>query len=980
VEAKPTTAESWAELNQLLDTALSLPPGDRLAWVDTLPPEHAALAPRLRALLMRAAQIETDDFLGAMPKIGLSQKESAALRPRTGKAGDTIGPYRLVRELGSGGMGAVWLAERTDGILQRPVALKLPHLSLRHASLADRMAREREILATLEHPNIARLYDAGVTAEGQPYLALEYIEGVAVDEYCAEHGLGLRQRLRLFLQIAGAVAYAHGKLVVHRDLKPANVLVTNAGDARLLDFGIAKLLEGSHTHETQLTQFVGAGFTPDYASPEQIRAEPLSVGSDVYSLGVILFRLVTGERPYRLERETRGALEDAVLKAEPLQPSEVAPRDLRREVRGDLDTIILKCLKKRPDERYSTVHALAQDLERFLDGRPVLAQPDSRTYRLRKFVARNKLAAGAATAVAVAVLAGAGVALWQARVALAEQRRAEQVRDFIMSIFQNADPFGESGHSLSAVELLRQAKGRIDSVQTSSVEERVLLLNTLGSSMLNLQDTDGAEEVMQKAVSESKALDARNIEALKARRLHALVLVMRGRLDDAQRELATVIPILRQDPKRYSEELVAALLARTTAYVRGGAYDQADASATEVLDTTRRLLGERRPESVEALMAIAYSHNYRRRTLEGHEVAKRAYDLAREVFPGDGSHPTVNNARMQYAVTLIDVDRTDEAVDLMLESLQIAERTFGKESRIVGEYSITIGEYLSGSGRYKRAAEAVERGMRIVGADVDPSSVTYAQLLDAQDTALVSAHQGAKALPVSTQTREIVVAKFGATYEHAFVLQVQRGMALAQLGRTDEARRVLAEVVEKYQVKGYAGVSTPLYFLGFAARLGGDPAEAAKLQQRSLETIRPGPRAERQSARILAERGLDRLEMQDYDGAQADLDQALAIFQKKFRYTTIFKADALVGRGRLALIRGDAAAAVADLEEADQFWRDLDADNRWAGEAALWLGRCYRALGRSQDADGALQRAAAILEKSPIAIDRELLAMARERA
>ncbi|HTJ19013.1 MAG TPA: protein kinase [Steroidobacteraceae bacterium] len=980
MDHQPDADQSWTELNRLLDAVLNLPPEQRSAWLATLPPEHVAHGPRLRSLLARSAQIETNDFLGELPRIVAASDEDAAPRPAAGRAGDTIGPYRLIRELGSGGMGAVWLAERTDGILNRPVALKLPHLATRHGSLAERLAREREILATLAHPHIARLYDAGVTPEGQSYLALEYIEGTAIDEYCATHGLGLRQRLRLFLQIADAVAYAHGKLVVHRDLKPANVLVTNEGEARLLDFGIAKLLEGSLTHETQLTQFVGAAFTPDYASPEQIRGEPLSVGSDVYSLGVILFRLLTGERPYRLERETRGALEDAVLKAEPVQPSDLAARGWRREIRGDLDTIILKCLKKSPDERYLTVHALAQDLERFLDGRPVLAQPDSRAYRLRKFVARNKLAVGAAAAVVAAVLAGAGVALWQARAAVAEQRRAEQVRDFIASIFQNADPFGESGHSMSAVELLRQARGRIDSVRTSNADERVLLLNTLGSSMLNLQDTDGAEEVMQQAVNESRALDPRHIEALRARRLQALVLVMRGRFDQAQHELAVVIPVLRHDPERYSEELVAALLARTTAYVRSGAYDEAERSATELLNTTQQLLGERRPESVEALMAIAYAHNYRNRRLEGHEVAKRAYELARQVFPGDGSHPTVNNARMQYAVSLIDMDRVDEAVDLMLESLGIAERIFGKESRIVGEYCVTISEYLSSSGQYQQGVDAAERGMRIVGKDVDPNSITYAQLLDAQSGALVAARRGAESLPVTTRAREIVVANFGPTYEHAFVLQVKQGMALAQLGRTDEARRVLAEVVEKYQAKGYSSLSTPLYQLGFATRLGGDPLAAAKLQQRSFEAIRPGLRAERQSAKVLVERGLDRLELKDYAGAQEDLDQALAIFRAKFRNTTTWQADALVARGRLAMIRGDPATALTDLEEADQFWRALDADNRWAGEAALWLGRCYRALGRSQEASTALQRAAGILAKSPIAIDRQLLALTRDGA
>jgi serine/threonine-protein kinase len=335
MDHQPDADQSWTELNRLLDAVLNLPPEQRSAWLATLPPEHVAHGPRLRSLLARSAQIETNDFLGELPRIVAASDEDAAPRPAAGRAGDTIGPYRLIRELGSGGMGAVWLAERTDGILNRPVALKLPHLATRHGSLAERLAREREILATLAHPHIARLYDAGVTPEGQSYLALEYIEGTAIDEYCATHGLGLRQRLRLFLQIADAVAYAHGKLVVHRDLKPANVLVTNEGEARLLDFGIAKLLEGSLTHETQLTQFVGAAFTPDYASPEQIRGEPLSVGSDVYSLGVILFRLLTGERPYRLERETRGCArgrcaESGAGAAERPRCARLAPRDSRR--------------------------------------------------------------------------------------------------------------------------------------------------------------------------------------------------------------------------------------------------------------------------------------------------------------------------------------------------------------------------------------------------------------------------------------------------------------------------------------------------------------------------------------------------------------------------------------------------------------------------------------------------------------------------
>src|SRR6185503_11756686 len=229
VEHQPESDESWAQLNRMLDAVLSLPPEQRSAWLDTLPPEHAALGPRLRSLLARSAQVETDDFLGTLPPISVSSEAATALGPSTGRAGDTIGPYRLDRELGRGGMGSVWLAERVDGLIDRPVALKLPHAIANFLGLAERMARERAILAALNHPHIARLYDAGLTDDGQPYLALEYVEGRPLDIHCrcANDGqpLDLRARLRLLVQVANAVAYAHGKLIVHRDLKPANILV-----------------------------------------------------------------------------------------------------------------------------------------------------------------------------------------------------------------------------------------------------------------------------------------------------------------------------------------------------------------------------------------------------------------------------------------------------------------------------------------------------------------------------------------------------------------------------------------------------------------------------------------------------------------------------------------------------------------------------------------------------------------------------------
>lgn len=328
---------NWTTVNKLLDEALQRPESDRADWLQSLKPEYAEFEIILRRLLSRVSNAKTHDFLEQFPSI-------AAAFPPAPASDQRVGPYRLIRQLGEGGMASVWLAERADGLIERQVALKLPHGPWASAGLAERMARERQILAALDHRNIAKLFDAGLSANGQPYLALEYIEGLPIDEFCASTNNGepreTKARLRLFLQVASAVAYAHGKLVLHRDLKPANILVDSDGSVRLLDFGVAKLLEGGETRESRLTELSGRALTPDYASPEQIVGEPLTVASDVYSLGVVLFELLTGESPYRLTRDSRGALEDAIVRAESVRPSDVARHESRRRIRGDLDSTL----------------------------------------------------------------------------------------------------------------------------------------------------------------------------------------------------------------------------------------------------------------------------------------------------------------------------------------------------------------------------------------------------------------------------------------------------------------------------------------------------------------------------------------------------------------------------------------------------------------------------------------------------------------
>jgi serine/threonine protein kinase len=385
------SAEDWREVFVLLDTALELPLTARAAWLDTLQQHPPRITAALRELLARQT---ADRFLQDLPQFtgspDLSRDESAA---ETAEIGASVGPYRLTGRLGRGGMSSVWIAERIDGLLKRRVAIKLPHVSWAMPEAARRMARERDLLASLEHPGIARLYDAGVAGDGRPYLALELVDGVPIDEYCASHDADVVTRVGLVLQTARAVVYAHSRSIVHRDLKPSNILVDAAGQVHLLDFGIGKLLEPDAPIAGNETQFAGRLFTPDYASPEQKRGEAVTASTDVFSLSVVLNQLA-------------------------------APHTLR----GDLATIVQKALKESAHERYPSMAALAEDLERYVRGEPVFARPDSAWYRLRKFASRNRrLLRAVGTAVAVTGAIGVSVSLYQSREHTASTTRAVEL-------------------------------------------------------------------------------------------------------------------------------------------------------------------------------------------------------------------------------------------------------------------------------------------------------------------------------------------------------------------------------------------------------------------------------------------------------------------------------------------------------------------------------------------------------------------------
>jgi serine/threonine protein kinase/Tol biopolymer transport system component len=413
-----------ATMSRLLDEALPLDAVGRRAWLEALPSEHQELAQILReALLPEAAQGAGLAALSRQAMAAFAERASAQ-HPGSLERGARVGPYELIRPLGAGGMAEVWLARRADGAFKREVALKLPMLNQQRGDLADRFARERDILASLEHPHIARLYDAGVDPSGLPFLSMEYVQGQPLTDWCDAYRLTITARLELFTQVLEAVQYAHNKQVIHRDLKVSNILVTDSGQVRLLDFGVAKLLEADEADMVPLTSVYGRALTPDCASPELLQGDLIDARSDIYSLGVLLYEMLTGVRPYKLKTAASiGALEQAIASVEvkkpsaQLEPGAIAarsstPEKLVRELRGDLDAIVLKALAKRPVERYQNVASFAQDVRRYLDGKPIQARPSRLTDRTAKYVRRNKAMVSVSVTAFAVILATIAFMVW----------------------------------------------------------------------------------------------------------------------------------------------------------------------------------------------------------------------------------------------------------------------------------------------------------------------------------------------------------------------------------------------------------------------------------------------------------------------------------------------------------------------------------------------------------------------------------------
>jgi eukaryotic-like serine/threonine-protein kinase len=678
-----------AVLSRLLDEVLPLDEAGRWNWLQTLAPEYADLAQTLRdALFPDPAKSSILESLNTLPSLGSDDEENSG--GETGlKPGERVGPYQLIRPIGTGGMAEVWLARRADGTFNREVALKLPIALHRRRDLEARFARERDILASMSHPNIARLYDTGFTENGQPYLALEYVAGSPITSFCDELRLTLRQRLELFQQVLDAVHYAHANLVIHRDLKPPNILVSREGRAQLLDFGIAKLLTGGSARETELTRLTGRALTPDYAAPEQILGAQITTAADVYALGVMLYEILTGDRPYRLKRTTDSALEEAIVKTDPVAPSRASltgkaatarnttPKKLAKMLRGDLDTITLKALKKAPGERYATAAAFREDISRYLQGGVVLARPDKLSYRAYKFARRHWLVLSLVSAIVLALIVGLAAASYEASVAATqrdiarlEAATSEEVTTYLESLFDLANPDRTGGKPIDARALVEQGQKEIAAIPNGQQLLRGRMLAAVGALDCKVGKSAECREYLEAAL----------------------------RIQSAQHN-ADPLRIARM---RYQLATAYNSLGRVT-------------EAVALLQQARGAFEQHEPPDKQQLAAIWYQIGYAARITNRVSDARQAFERARMLLRDAHGNDTLAaaDALGQLAIVLGQTSRTREAADLANKRLEMVRKGFGTDDL---RYIEALNDYAEVANDNAEAAAAEHAWLQVIAA------------------------------------------------------------------------------------------------------------------------------------------------------------------------------------------------------------------------------------------------------------------------
>lgn len=861
----PTATERWRRLRALVGELLELPDEARAARLAEVEP---GLAEEALSLLAVDDAVALERFERAVVRQAAGLVEAAArasVPVAATAAGLVLGPWRLERPLGRGGMAEVWEARRHDGQFDQVVAVKLLKRGMDSEEIVARFLRERQILAALDHPGIARLFDGGLAPDGRPYFVLEKIDGEPITDWCRARKLDLTARLRLLVAVAAAVSAAHRRLVVHRDLKPSNILVTSAGQVKLLDFGIAKLLaeEEGAVHATRSEVRV---LTPAYAAPEQILGQPVSTATDVYSLGVVAYELLTGRLPHRRGGRGVGELAAAVASETIERPStavlaiglESAPptesasarraalheaRHAARRLRGDLDAIVLTALRREPERRYGSVEALAEDLERYLDRRPVAARADSIGYRARKFVGRHRLAVAAAAVALAALISGLAVFAWQAERARASAaaaesnaRRAERVKEFLIGLFEVADPEQSGGGTVTAAELLDQAGRRLPHELAAEPAIQAELLESVARIDRSLGRLDSAERLAERARELRQALPEEPSGLGEALATLGSVRLSQGRLDEAE---ALLVDGLGRLETAGAGELATARARSDLAQVAFWRERLAAAEAGEraVWESYRRALGD------EHVLAAIHRRNLgvillQQNRLDEAEAALRASQAVLERQLGE-DHPNLAQSYLNLAALLDSRGRREESEPLHRRALEIRRLRLGDAHPSTGQSLQLLGVFLLAQRRWDEA-EAVHREALELFRAIDPRHFEVGKIL--HGLGQVEAGRGRPAAAEARLAEAVELFRATLGERHPFVWMATANLArqVGKQGRLAEAEELLRECHRRL-----VELTAPddEYVLDVESRLGevlrgrGAVAEALELHRHALAGV-----------------------------------------------------------------------------------------------------------------------------------------------
>jgi serine/threonine-protein kinase len=809
------TPERWARLSPLLDELLDLEAGARARRLREIAGEDATLATELRVLLAEDARAS-----------GVLDHGVAALAPtvvdalgggttQAAQAPDSrIGSYRILRLLGRGGMGEVYLAQRSEAGFEQQVALKLLKRGMESDEILRRFTQERRILAQLSHPHIARFLDGGVSADARPYFAMEFVDGKTLTDFAHARALGLRDRVSLLASVCDAVAYAHSRLVVHRDLKPSNILVDANGQPRVLDFGIAKLL--GDDVDAQATATGMRAMSPAYAAPEQILGEPVGTATDVYALGVIAFELFTGHLPHQRSGGVE-ALQRELAQESTLRPSRVlrqagatssgrldAARSAR-EMAGDLDTIVLTALQREPQRRYAIAAALADDLRRWLAGRPIAARPDTARYRMAKFVRRHRVGVAASTLVLAALVAGLGIALWQARIAREQAARAdaeranaqrqlartERVKEYVLALFREQDPISRAkAKARTAAQLIGDGVAQIDATLGAEPDLQAELLRDLGEIQINLDDGKAGVATLARAWElQKRQSGADSLAATETLVVYANGVYAAGDVKTAKPLVDAAIKRLRELGAERGERMAQAESLAARLALIAGENDAAQKLARDAVDITRALHGPRGIEVVDRLGTLGNVLHESAHFPEALATFREAIGIVEQAGGADNARAAMLHT---YAGDTLRVLRKyEQALPEYETALAIERAQLPADHAILGGTLLRLGDLQRRTGRFDAADASLTEAIRILA---KTPSGHHAQAL--QFYANLARAQGRPDL--AAQRYHASVAAFRAVTGdsvYTWLTALEEVGALVELGRLDEADALAAQAV-----------------------------------------------------------------------------------------------------------------------------------------------------------------------------------------